>query len=298
MNKHQLDIGNPIRTRAILEEYGLSAKKSLGQNFLTDPNILLNIVAAADINENDDVIEVGPGIGALTEQLAKKAHQVLAFEIDQNLIGVLSETLSPYQNIKIVNKDVLKANVNDEINNYFDSKHHLKLVANLPYYITTPILKNFLQSDLPIEKMVVMMQKEVAQRLTAKPGDKEYGSLSVVVQYKMDTKIEFDVSAKVFVPRPKVDSAIVSLTPHNAWPVRPDDDKDFFKTVHGCFMHRRKNLWNNMQGLYGKKPDIKAKIQEVLDTLQIDPHIRPERLSVLDFIKLHNEIKKVGLERK
>lgn len=293
-----MDIGNPTRTRAILEKYGLSAKKSLGQNFLTDPNVLLNIVAAADVSVDDDVIEVGPGIGSLTEQLAKRAHHVLAFEIDRNLMNVLDETLSPYDNITIVNEDVLKANVNEEVEKYLDGQHHFKVVANLPYYITTPILKTFMASSLPIDKMVVMMQKEVAERLTAKPGDKEYGSLSIVVQYKMDTQIEFEVSSKVFVPRPKVDSAIVSLTPHADWEVMPDDDKDFFKTVHGCFMHRRKNLWNNMQGLYGKDPEIKTKIQQVLDDLEIDPQIRPERLTVLDFIKLHNQIKKVGLVRK
>lgn len=295
---NQMDIGNPTRTRAILEKYGLSAKKSLGQNFLTDPNVLLNIVAAADVSVDDDVIEVGPGIGSLTEQLAKRAHHVLAFEIDRNLMNVLDETLSPYDNITIVNEDVLKANVNEEVEKYLDGQHHFKVVANLPYYITTPILKTFMASSLPIDKMVVMMQKEVAERLTAKPGDKEYGSLSIVVQYKMDTQIEFEVSSKVFVPRPKVDSAIVSLTPHADWEVMPDDDKDFFKTVHGCFMHRRKNLWNNMQGLYGKDPEIKTKIQQVLDDLEIDPQIRPERLTVLDFIKLHNQIKKVGLVRK
>ncbi|WP_057803438.1 16S rRNA (adenine(1518)-N(6)/adenine(1519)-N(6))-dimethyltransferase RsmA [Pediococcus stilesii] len=297
MNNH-MDIGNPTRTRAILEKYGLSAKKSLGQNFLTDPNVLLNIVAAAEISREDDVIEVGPGIGSLTEQLAKQAHHVLAFEIDQNLMNVLDETLDPYDNITIVNEDVLKANVNEEVEKYLDGDHHMKVVANLPYYITTPILKTFMASTLPIDKMVVMMQKEVAERLTAKPGDKEYGSLSIVVQYKMDTQVEFEVPSKVFVPRPKVDSAIVSLTPHANWEVMPDDDKDFFKTVHGCFMHRRKNLWNNMQGLYGKDPAIKAKIQTVLDDLEIDPQIRPERLTVLDFIKLHNRIKKEGLIRK
>ncbi|MCZ3393047.1 16S rRNA (adenine(1518)-N(6)/adenine(1519)-N(6))-dimethyltransferase, partial [Enterococcus faecium] len=190
------------------------------------------------------------------------------------------------------------ANVNEEVENHLDGKRRLKLVANLPYYITTPILKTFMASILPIDKMVVMMQKEVAERLTAQPGDKEYGSLSVVVQYRMNTQIEFDVSSKVFVPRPTVDSAIVSLTPRADWEVMPEDDKDFFKTVHGCFMHRRKNIWNNMQGLYGKEPEIKAKIQNVLDDLGIDPQVRPERLTVLDFIKLHNRIQVEGLKRK
>lgn len=295
---NQMDIGNPTRTRAILEKYGLSAKKSLGQNFLTDPNVLLNIVDAAEVSPEDDVIEVGPGIGSLTEQIAKRAHHVLAFEIDRNLMNVLDETLSPYDNITVVNQDVLKANVNEEVENHLDGKRRLKLVANLPYYITTPILKTFMASTLLIDKMVVMMQKEVAERLTAQPGDKEYGSLSVVVQYRMNTQIEFDVSSKVFVPRPKVDSAIVRLTPRADWEVMPEDDKDFFKTVHGCFMHRRKNIWNNMQGLYGKEPEIKAKIQNVLDDLGIDPQVRPERLTVLDFIKLHNRIQIEGLKRK
>ena len=145
--KNQIEIGNPTRTRAILEKYGLSAKKSLGQNFLTDPNVLVNIVDAAEINDGDDVIEVGPGIGSLTEQIAKRAHQVLAFEIDQNLIPVLDETLAPYDNITIINEDVLKVNVNEVVAEHFDGQHPIKLVANLPYYITTPILKSFMASS-------------------------------------------------------------------------------------------------------------------------------------------------------
>ncbi|GEP18813.1 16S rRNA (adenine(1518)-N(6)/adenine(1519)-N(6))-dimethyltransferase RsmA [Pediococcus argentinicus] len=294
----QIEIGNPIRTRAIIEQYGLSAKKSLGQNFLTDSNVLVNIVTAAEISEEDDVIEVGPGIGALTEQLAKRAHHVLAFEIDENLIRVLDDTLAPYDNVTVLNHDVLKANLANEIAENLDGKHHLKVVANLPYYITTPILKNFMASSLPIEKMVVMMQKEVAERLTANPGNKEYGSLSVVVQYRMDTKIEFAVPAKVFVPKPKVDSAILSLTPRTEYTVKPDDEAHFFKTVHGCFMHRRKNLWNNLQGMFGKTPEIKEEIQIVLDDLQIDPQIRPERLTVADFIRLSNRLLPTDLKQK
>ncbi|AEV94422.1 16S rRNA (adenine(1518)-N(6)/adenine(1519)-N(6))-dimethyltransferase RsmA [Pediococcus claussenii] len=296
--KNQIDIGNPVRTRAILEEYGLSAKKSLGQNFLTDPNVLINIAIAAGIDNEDDVIEVGPGIGALTEQLARRAHQVLAFEIDQNLLDVLDDTLAEYKNVTVLNQDVLKANLPNEISEYFDGKHHLKMVANLPYYITTPILKMFMASPLPIEKMVVMMQKEVADRLTAKPGTKEYGSLSVVVQYRMHTAVEFDVPAKVFVPKPKVDSAIVSLTPRDDWTIKPDDEIEFFKTVHGCFMHRRKNIWNNLQGLYGKDASIKETIQMVLDDLEISPQIRPERLTVEDFIRLANRLGKTDMKRK
>ena len=171
-------IASPARTRAIMEAYGLTFKKSLGQNFLTDINILNKIVAAAEVTPEDDVIEIGPGIGALTEQLAKKAHQVLALEIDTRLLPVLAETLAPYDNVQVVHQDVLQADLKALIAKYFDGKHNLKIVANLPYYITTPIILHLLETKIDFERIVVMMQKEVADRLAATPGTKDYGSLS------------------------------------------------------------------------------------------------------------------------
>lgn len=287
----EIDIADPVRTRAILERYGLNAKKSLGQNFLTRPQILKDIVAAADISEEDDVIEVGPGIGALTEQLARHAHHVLAFEIDENLLDVLDETLDPYKNVKIINADILKVNLPKVVAENLDGKHTLKVVANLPYYITTPILKGLLQSTLPLDQIVVMMQKEVADRLNAVPGTKPYGSLSVAVQLDLNVNIEFDVPKEAFMPRPKVDSAIVKLTHREPRKVQPYSKDAFYKTVHGCFAHRRKTLWNNLMGIYGKEEDTKARLMAVLEKLDIKPGVRPERLTVDDFVRLTNELK-------
>ena len=181
MNNYK-DIATPSRTREILQKHGFSFKKSLGQNFLTEPNILQKIVATAEIDEHTNVIEVGPGIGALTEHLARAAHQVLAFEIDDRLIPVLEDTLSPYDNISVVHNDILKVDLKKETE-YFDQTLPIKVVANLPYYITTPIMMHILESDLAVDEMVVMMQREVADRISAKPGTKAYGSLSIAVQY-------------------------------------------------------------------------------------------------------------------
>ncbi|WP_412989547.1 16S rRNA (adenine(1518)-N(6)/adenine(1519)-N(6))-dimethyltransferase RsmA [Pediococcus siamensis] len=287
----EIDIADPIRTRGILERYGLSAKKSLGQNFLTRPQILKDIVAAAEITEADDVIEVGPGIGALTEQLARHAHHVLAFEIDENLLNVLDETLDPYDNITIVNADILQVDLPKVVAEHLDGKHTLKVVANLPYYITTPILKGLLQSDIELDQIVVMMQKEVADRLNAHPGEKEYGSLSVAIQLEMNVNVEFEVPRTAFMPQPNVDSAIVKLTQREPWPVQPYSKEAFFKLVHGCFAHRRKTLWNNLLGIYGKAPETKEALTRHLEKVAIKPGVRPERLSVVDFIRLTNELK-------
>ncbi|AVK99211.1 16S rRNA (adenine(1518)-N(6)/adenine(1519)-N(6))-dimethyltransferase RsmA [Pediococcus inopinatus] len=287
----EIDIADPIRTRGILERYGLNAKKSLGQNFLTRPQILKDIVSAAEISEADDVIEVGPGIGALTEQLARHAHHVLAFEIDDNLLNVLDETLAPYQNITIINGDILQVDLPKVVSEELDGKHTLKVVANLPYYITTPILKGLLQSPLTLDQIVVMMQKEVADRLNAVPGTKAYGSLSVAVQLEMNVNVEFEVPKTAFVPQPKVDSAIVKLTHREPREVQPYSKDAFFKTVHGCFAHRRKTLWNNLVGIYGKDDETKAKLEAVLAKLEIKPGVRPERLTVDDFVRLTNELK-------
>ena len=231
MSNELLEIASKARTRAIMETYGLTFKKSLGQNFLTDLNILKKIVAAAEVGEEDDVIEIGPGIGALTEQLAKSAHQVMALEIDSRLIPVLSETLSPYDNVKIVEQDVLKADLKELIAQNFDGRHKIKLVANLPYYITTPIVMHLLEVDVDFETIVVMMQKEVADRLAAQPGTKDYGSLSVAVQYEMDAKIAFIVPKTVFMPQPKVDSAIIALNRKDEKPDVPVDEPFFKKMV-------------------------------------------------------------------
>ena len=269
MNNNLPEIASPTRTRAIMETYGLTFKKSLGQNFLTDINVLKKIVAAAEVSEADDVIEIGPGIGALTEQLAKSAHQVLALEIDDRLLPVLKETLAPYPNVEVIHQDILKANLKELIAEHFDGQHRLKIVANLPYYITTPIIMHLLATELAFDQIVVMMQKEVANRLAAQPGSKDYGSLSIGVQYEMDCQIAFIVPKTVFVPQPKVDSAIISLTKKKAKEYQPKDERFFHQLVRGAFMHRRKSLWNNFQGLYGKQAAAKEQISQALTQAEI-----------------------------
>lgn len=291
------EIGSRTRTRAIMEKYGIRTKKSFGQNFLTDLNVLKNIVEAADITANDNVIEIGPGIGALTEQLAQAAGEVLALEIDQDLIPVLKEVLSPYDNVKVINQDVLQANLPELIKKEFkDPSRPIKVVANLPYYITSPILMNLLASPVEWATICVMMQKEVAQRLTAKPGTKQYGALTLAIEYQMQAKIAFDVSRKVFVPAPNVDSAIVVLTPRtNPLPVQPFDKQKLFGFIRGCFAHRRKSLWNNLQSVIGKDPVVKEKMTAVLTQLDISPQIRPEKLTLEQFIELANALHQQNL---
>lgn len=286
------EIGSRTRTRAIMEKYGIHTKKSFGQNFLTDLNVLNNIVTAANITKDDNVIEIGPGIGALTEQLAQAAGEVLALEIDADLIPVLDEVLAPYDNVTVLNQDVLEANLPALIQEQFtDPTKPVKVVANLPYYITSPILMNLLASPVDWAAICVMMQKEVAQRLTAAPGTKQYGALTLAIEYQMDAKIAFDVSRRLFVPSPNVDSAIVVLTPRKQQlAVQPFDKQKLFGFIRGCFAHRRKSLWNNLQGVIGKQPATKDKMAAVLDELGISPQIRPERLTLDQFIALANAL--------
>lgn len=290
MTEEQKPIGSRERTREILAAYGLTFKKSLGQNFLTEPTILRQIASAAELTTADDVLEIGPGIGSLTEQLAQNAHQVLALEIDQRLLPILADTLAPYDNVTVLNQDVLKSDLATLIREHFDGQHKVKVVANLPYYITTPILLRLLESGVAFDQIVVMMQKEVAERLAAAPGSKAYGSLSVAVQYQMTVKLAFIVPKTVFVPQPNVDSAIVSLTRHVTPPAVATDEKVFARLVRGSFAQRRKSLWNNLTALYGKDATTKAALTEVLAAEKIDPGIRGERLSVTDFVRLANAI--------
>ncbi|PLA76901.1 16S rRNA (adenine(1518)-N(6)/adenine(1519)-N(6))-dimethyltransferase [Ligilactobacillus agilis] len=298
MDNNLPEIASPTRTRAIMETYGLTFKKSLGQNFLTDINVLKKIVAAAEVSEADDVIEIGPGIGALTEQLAKSAHQVLALEIDDRLLPVLKETLAPYPNVEVIHQDILKANLKELIAEHFDGQHRLKIVANLPYYITTPIIMHLLATELAFDQIVVMMQKEVANRLAAQPGSKDYGSLSIGVQYEMDCQIAFIVPKTVFVPQPKVDSAIISLTKKKAKEYQPQDERFFHQLVRGAFMHRRKSLWNNLQGLYGKQAEVKEKLSQALAQAEIEPSVRAERLTIADFVRLADCLLATGIKVK
>lgn len=287
MNK---DIATPVRTRAILEKYGFSFKKSLGQNFLIDTNILKRIVDFAEITEESGAIEIGPGIGALTEQLARRSKKVVAFEIDQRLLPILSETLSPYPNVKIIHRDVLQANVKQVIVEEFNDLKDIMVVANLPYYVTTPIIMKILEEKLPIRGIVVMLQKEVADRISASPGTKDYGSLSIAIQYYTKAETVMVVPKTVFVPQPNVDSAVIRLTKREKPAVSVRDEDFFFKVTKASFAQRRKTLLNN---LTSQLPDGKSKKEEIILALEasgIEPSRRGETLSLEEFARLSDEL--------
>ncbi|WP_179394218.1 16S rRNA (adenine(1518)-N(6)/adenine(1519)-N(6))-dimethyltransferase RsmA [Lacticaseibacillus absianus] len=279
-------IATPSRTNEILRRHGFRFKKSLGQNFLTNPKILANIVAAGAVTAADDVIEIGPGIGALTEFLATAAHQVLALEVDPRLLPVLAETLAPYPNTTVVEGDVLKADLATLIATHFDGQHAIKVVANLPYYITTPILMHLIDTPIAFASITVMMQKEVAARLTAQPNSKDYGSLSIGVQQHMDVAVAFTVSRTAFVPAPNVDSAIVTLTRRAEPLVTVRDQAAFDKLVRGSFVARRKTLWNNLINLYGKDEATKARLTTALAQVGVAPSARAEQLTISQFAAL------------
>ncbi|MEK4227891.1 16S rRNA (adenine(1518)-N(6)/adenine(1519)-N(6))-dimethyltransferase RsmA [Solibacillus sp. FSL H8-0538] len=280
------DIATPIRTKEILNKYGFAFKKSLGQNFLIDPNILRNIVSHAQLTEGSGAIEVGPGIGALTEHLARIAKKVVSFEIDQRLLPVLEDTLSPYNNVKIVHSDILKADVEKVIAEEMPGIEDIMVVANLPYYVTTPILMKLLNDRLPIRGFVVMMQKEVADRITAKPGTKAYGSLSIAIQYYVTAEIAMVVPKTVFMPQPNVDSAVIRLIKHDAPPVTVIDEDFLFEVTRASFAQRRKTILNNLQtGLQNGKKE-KQLVLAALEASGIDPTRRGETLSIQEFGKL------------
>jgi 16S rRNA (adenine1518-N6/adenine1519-N6)-dimethyltransferase len=285
------DIATPSRTKALLNHYGFSFKKSLGQNFLIDVNIIHNIMDASDIDENTGIIEVGPGMGSLTEQLAKNAKKVIAFEIDQRLIPVLNETMAPYQNVTIVNEDILKADIAHYVTEALADCEKILVVANLPYYITTPILLNLMQQKLPIDGYVVMMQKEVGERLNAEVGTKAYGSLSIVAQYYTETSKVLTVPKTVFLPPPNVDSIVVKLMKRDQPIVEVEDEDKFFKMSKAAFGQRRKTINNNYQSLFTNGKENKQIILDWLESSNIDPRRRGETLSIKEFAHLYNELK-------
>lgn len=280
------DIATPLRTQEILKKYGFSFKKSLGQNFLIDPNILRNIVSYADLTKESAAIEIGPGIGALTEHLARATGKVVSFEIDQRLLPVLEDTLSPYKNVKIVYSDVLKADVANIIAEELSSYKDIMVVANLPYYVTTPILLKILKENLPIRGMVVMMQKEVADRISAVPGTKAYGSLSIAVQYYMNAEVVMTVPKTVFMPQPNVDSAVLRLTRHAEPPVKVIDESFLFEVTRSSFAQRRKTILNNLQSQLINGKEKKEYILSALAEANIEPTRRGETLSIVEFGQL------------
>ncbi|MGE7667501.1 16S rRNA (adenine(1518)-N(6)/adenine(1519)-N(6))-dimethyltransferase RsmA [Ureibacillus composti] len=280
------DIATPLRTKEILNKYGFSFKKSLGQNFLIDPNILRNIVSHANLTKNSGAIEIGPGIGALTEHLAREAKKVVAFEIDQRLLPVLEDTLSPYNNVKVVHSDILKADVPAVIAEEMQGIEDIMVVANLPYYVTTPILMKLLNDRLPIRGFVVMMQKEVADRITAKPGTKEYGSLSIAIQYYVSAEVAMVVPKTVFMPQPNVDSAVIRLIRHEEPPVKVIDEDFLFEVTRASFAQRRKTILNNLQSGLPSGKENKHLIIQALEESGIEPTRRGETLSIQEFGKL------------
>ena len=288
MNK---DIATPNKTREILDKYGFSFKKSLGQNFLIDTNILRNIVQHSGVHSESGAIEIGPGIGALTEQLAKNCKKVVAFEIDQRLLPILKDTLSAYDNIRIIHEDILKADVANVIKEEFTGQvKDLHIVANLPYYVTTPIIMKLLEEHLPLQSITVMLQKEVADRMAAAPGTKDYGSLSIAVQYYTTAEVAMIVPKTVFVPQPNVDSAVIHLSVREKPAVEVKDEAFFFAITRASFAQRRKTILNN---LVSQLPEGKAKKESILKGLEeagIDPIRRGETLSLQEFADLSNAL--------
>ena len=277
-------------TRAILERHGFTFKKSFGQNFLTDTNILQKIVDTAEIDENVNVIEIGPGIGALTEFLAENAAEVMTFEIDDRLVPILADTLRDFDNVRVVNEDILKSDLQARIKEFANPNLPIKVVANLPYYITTPILMHLIESGIPFSEFVVMMQREVADRISAQPNSKSYGSLSIAVQYYMTAKVAFIVPRTVFVPAPNVDSAILKMVRRDQPAVGVKDEAFFFKVSKASFTHRRKTLWNNLTSYFGKSNEVKTKLESALDNAELSPSVRGEALDLQGFARLADSL--------
>ena len=281
-------------TRAVLERHGFTFKKSFGQNFLTDTNILQKIVDTAEIDKHVNVIEIGPGIGALTEFLAENAAEVMAFEIDERLMPILADTLQEFENVKIINEDILKSDLQARIKEFSNPELPIKVVANLPYYITTPILMHLIESRIPFSEFVVMMQREVADRISAQPNSKSYGSLSIAVQYYMTAKVAFIVPRTVFVPAPNVDSAILKMTRRDKPAVEVKDEPFFFKVSKASFTHRRKTLWNNLTSCFGKSDEIKTRLEIALSNAELSPSVRGEALALQEFARLADSLYEEG----
>lgn len=284
-------IATPSKTKQILEKHRFSFKKSLGQNFIIDTNILKRMIEEAGIDKSCNVIEIGPGIGSLTEQLAIYANKVISFEIDERLRPILSSTLKDYANVNIIYEDILKANINQIIQDHFEENEHIRVVANLPYYITTPILMKLLQANLPISSITVMIQKEVAERMSASSGTKAYGSLSIAVQYYTEAKVTMDVPKTVFIPQPNVTSSVLHLSLRENPPVSVQNEELFFSIVRASFQQRRKTLRNNLKS-YFKEQYNNDELNAIFDQAHIDSSRRGESLSLDEFARLANAFNK------
>ena len=281
-------LGNPQKTIEVLQKYDFTFQKKFGQNFLIDTHVLDKIISAAHITKEDMVLEIGPGIGTMTQYLAEAAGKVIAVEIDKNLIPILSDTLSEYQNVRIINEDVLKLDLRKLADEENGGKA-IKVVANLPYYITTPIIMGLFENHVPVESITVMVQKEVADRMQTGPGSKDYGALSLAVQYYAEPYIVANVPPNCFMPRPKVGSAVIRLTRHKEPPVEVKDEKLMFDIIRASFNQRRKTLANGLNNS-DKITCSKEIITEAIEKLGKGPSVRGEALSLQEFTSLSNDI--------
>ena len=291
MSRPEPRLGNPKNTIEILQKYKFVFQKKFGQNFLIDEHVLDKIISAAGIGSDDFVVEIGPGIGTMTQYLAYAARGVAAVEIDKALIPILQDTLSLYDNVTVINEDVLKVDLKKLADEMNDGKP-VKVVANLPYYITTPIIMGLFESHVPVESITVMVQKEVAERMVAKPGGKDYGALSVSIQYYTEPEIAFIVPPESFIPAPNVDSAVIVCKRRTVPPVEVCDEKLFFKVVKAAFSVRRKMLSNALKNMGISSVQAAA----WLERAGIDPKRRGETLSLADFASLTNCFKEVLAE--
>lgn len=283
-------LGNPKNTIEILQKYNFNFQKKFGQNFLINTGVLEDIIDAAEVTDEDMVLEIGPGIGTMTQYLCENAGQVIAVEIDTNLIPILKDTLSAYDNVRIINDDILKVDIN-ELAREYNNGRPIKVVANLPYYITTPIIMGLFESHVPIESITVMVQKEVADRMQAGPGTKDYGALSLAVQYYSKPQIVVNVPPSCFMPQPKVGSTVISLRRHQQPVVQVEDEKLMFKVIRASFNQRRKTLANGLNN-YGGINLTKEQIQQSIEELGVPVNIRGEALSLEQFAYLSNIIGK------
>ena len=277
-------LGNPKKTIEIIQKYEFAFQKKFGQNFLIDTHVLDKIISAAEITKDDLVIEIGPGIGTMTQYLACAAREVVAIEIDKMLIPILKETLSEYDNVTIINEDVLKVDLN-KLAEERNGGRPVKVVANLPYYITTPIIMGLFENHVPLHSITIMVQKEVADRMRMGPGTKDYGALSLAVQYYAEPYLVANVPQNCFMPRPKIGSAVIKLTVHEKPPVTVRDEKLMFKLIRASFNQRRKTLANGLNN----SPELhysKEQIAEAIEKLELSPSVRGEVLTLEQFAKL------------
>lgn len=279
-------LSNPQKTIEIIQKYEFDFQKKFGQNFLIDGRVLEKIMDAADISGDDFVLEIGPGIGTMTQYLAERARAVMAVEIDRNLIPILSETLKEYDNVSVLNADILKVDLT-KVAEEKNEGRPIKVVANLPYYITTPIIMGLFESHVPVENITVMVQKEVADRMQAGPGTKDYGALSLAVQYYAEPYIAANVPPNCFMPRPKVGSAVIRLTRHKNPPVQADNEKLLFHLIRASFNQRRKTLQNGIKNYSGLNFS-KEEVAQALEQMGVSPTIRGEALTLEQFAQLSN----------